>query len=515
MNLATTMFSSYQQTIFEWAKNGSGNAIVQARAGSGKTFTALHTMQYLRGHVISMVFNKKNADELKEKITQMGLINAKAATFHSEGFLNYKNARGFVKVNNSKVFFLSEKYLTKSYQLPARSFVVKAVSLAKQNGIGIKEICPISDHKAWTDIIAHHDISLDADMSWEEAIDICQEVLKDSNRDFRNIDFDDMIYLPILNEQEFIKYDTVIIDEAQDTNVVRKLMAARMIADGGRFLAIGDDAQAIYGFTGADNDSMEIIKNTFNCAEFSLPICYRCGTNIIKEAQNFKEDIIAKEGAKEGTVSSVKYSEFTTETERYKLNREDGIVCRNNAPLVALAFNLIRQGIGCRIEGRDIGKSLITLTNKWKCNNLSLFSEKLFKYFSQEFDKSQNRAKLQLLEDKMETMIILIERCNNLGMTDVKSLRTLIEGMFSDKGDKDTPNVVTLSSIHKSKGLEFDRCFILGDSQFSPSKYAILEWQIEQEKNLQYVARTRAKEELIYINECPSRRNQQEKDHEN
>jgi len=61
-------FSSYQQAIFEWVKNGSGNLLVQARAGSGKTFTALHAMNYMKGNECSMTFNKKNASELSHWI---------------------------------------------------------------------------------------------------------------------------------------------------------------------------------------------------------------------------------------------------------------------------------------------------------------------------------------------------------------------------------------------------------------------------------------------------------------
>lgn len=146
------------------------------------------------------------------------------------------------------------------------------------------------------------------------------------------------------------------------------------------------------------------------------------------------------------------------------------VVCRYNAPCVATAFALIRQGIGCRIEGRDIGQNLINLCNKWKrVSDLSDFSEKLTKFFNKEFEKASN-AKLAMLEDKLDTMLILIERCQSLGKNDMYSLRKLIEDMFTDNGDVKNANVVTLSSIHKSKGLEFNTCWVLGNNQFIPSK---------------------------------------------
>lgn len=502
-------FSTYQQNIFSWVESGKGNALVQARAGSGKTFTALHAMQYMKGNVISLTFNKKNAVELVGKITNMGLIHAKGSTFHAEGLANYKKTQGFFKVNSSKVYFIAEKYTTKPEEAQARQFIVKLVSLAKQAGFGIKGLPSIDDSKAWMDLATHHDISLDSELSYEEAIAISIDVLRDSNREFREIDFDDMIYLPLLNNMDLIKYDWVIIDEAQDTNAVRKIMAQRMLKDSSRFLAIGDEAQAIYGFTGAENDSMNIIKDTFSCQEFDLPVCYRCGVNIIKEAQKIVPDIQAREGAQDGSIRSEKYQEFLDKATDYNLTKKDGIICRNNAPLVALAFGLIRKGIGCRIEGKDIGKNLLTLCNKWKVKDLNTFTERLVKFFDREFSKA-NKAKMQLLEDKMETMIILIERCQSLGKHDVYSLKNLIESMFSDSDEPNVPNVVCLSSIHKAKGLEWERCFILGMGQFQPSKYAVMDWQLKQEENLKYVAITRAKDELIHITDVPTRRNNPE-----
>jgi superfamily I DNA/RNA helicase len=58
---------------------------------------------------------------------------------------------------------------------------------------------------------------------------------------------------------------------------------------------------------------------------------------------------------------------------------------------------------------------------------------------------------------------------------------------------------LTLSSIHKSKGREWRRVFWLGMAAFQPSKYARKDWQIVQERNLQYVAGTRAMAELVHV----------------
>ena len=91
-------------------------------------------------------------------------------------------------------------------------------------------------------------------------------VLEKSNTILNPIDFDDMVYLPLVFKLRLFPQDWVLIDEAQDTNPTRRALAARMLKPGGRVIAVGDPRQAIYGFTGADNDALEQIAEKFNCA---------------------------------------------------------------------------------------------------------------------------------------------------------------------------------------------------------------------------------------------------------
>jgi superfamily I DNA/RNA helicase len=503
-----------QIAIYDWVKNPNPvkrNLIVPARAGSGKTSTATKAIQYMKGNVLAMAFNTKAAYQLKDKLMNMCLPNATGSTVHAAGKGMLYKAFGYHKVNGSKVYFLTEKFCKTEELMKCRNFIAKIVSFAKQDAFGVKDQTPIDDTQAWMDIIAHHDLNLEADVDYGTIIEIAKDVLIDSNRDTKCIDFDDMKYLPLFYDVEAFKYDWLVIDEAQDTNIARKLIVKKLIKPTtGRIIIIGDSGQAIYGFTGAENNSMDLMKEMFDCEELKLTKCFRCGKNIIEYAQTFFEDIQPFEGNPDGSISSLKYEEFTDQAMTLGLNRNDGIICRNNAPNVALAFALIRQGIGVRIEGKDIGKDLINLVKKWKrVTNLDEFTTKLHEFFTREFEKA-NYVKMQILEDKLDTMIILIERVQSLGKNDLRSLEDLITSMFTDAADGPTPNVVTLSSIHKAKGLEWNRVFWLGDAQFSPSRYAVLPWMVEQENNLRYVACTRAMTELINITDCPSRRNKED-----
>jgi superfamily I DNA/RNA helicase len=77
-----------------------------------------------------------------------------------------------------------------------------------------------------------------------------------------------------------------------------------------------------------------------------------------------------------------------------------------------------------------------------------------------------------------------------------KELIDKIKGVFSDKKIEG----ISLSTIHKAKGLEANNVYIACNS-LMPSKSATQDWEIEQEHNLMYVAYTRAKDKLGFLNE--------------
>lgn len=507
--------SKYQEDIMSWVKDDNPfkrNLIVPARAGSGKTFTAIHAGKFMNGRVFMGAFNNKAAATIAYRLKKLGLARIESSTMHAAGKRNLYRAMGKHNVVKDKVFWIVDKLCSNDEDLmKCRNFIKNLVSYAKQYAFGVKGQVSIESTQDWMDIINHHDMNLEFDdVDFGQCVEVAKAALRESNKDFKNIDFDDMIYLPLLLDIQFEQYDWVVIDEAQDTNVCRKLIAAKLVKPGGRMIFIGDEGQAIYGFTGAENDSMNILKEMFDCQVLPLPVCYRCGSKIIESAQQYYPDIIAHESTGEGFIGNMAYQQFLADASGMVLNKTVGVVCRNNAPNVALAFALIRQGIGCRIEGRDIGNDLKKLVNKWKrVKNLEEFTVKLTEHFTKLFEKA-SYAQLQLLEDKLDTMIILIDRVMSLGKNDLQSLSDLITQMFTDSTDENVPDIVTLSSIHKAKGLEWETVYWLGNAQFSPSKYAKLEWMMEQERNLQYVACTRAMKNLIHITDCPTRRNREE-----
>jgi hypothetical protein len=200
----------------------------------------------------------------------------------------------------------------------------------------------------------------------------------------------------------------------------------------------------------------------------------------------------------------------------------DAILCRLTRPLVALAFELVRARIGCRVLGRDIGQGLVALVRRI-CKRYRLsdgaslegFGESLSLYLADQRARMTAKRKyseLGRLEDQVATIQVFMEggehaksestdggRMADLDASEVRQERTIgelireVEGLFSDNGDK--TRTVTLSTVHKAKGLEWERVFILR----ADWRWARQEWEFQQEKNIAYVACTRARRELRYL----------------
>jgi ATP-dependent DNA helicase UvrD/PcrA len=172
------------------------------------------------------------------------------------------------------------------------------------------------------------------------------------------------------------------------------------------------------------------------------------------------------------------------------------ILCRNTAPLVAFAYSLLKRDVPCRILGRDIGAALASLVKKLRPINLEDFESKLQVWLDREVEKAYKEDRSpERLFDQAECLRFFVESLDEDSRT-VDSLLAKIELMFTDE-----PNVsrLTLSTVHKAKGLEFDTVFILDFEKYMPSKFAQQDWQRVQERNLIYVAVTRAKNTLVYI----------------
>ena len=497
--------SPYQQAVFDFVASGRGSALVTAVAGAGKTTTIVRALNLIpAGKVVSfLAFNKRIADELKTRVPS----NVRAQTFHSVGFSawSYMKNRNVQVDINGKLRTLMDAHFGDDEVRMYGAFACKLVSLAKQIGMGFLSR---DDAATWGQLIEHYDVTLDSSEASEaDGIEIARKLLAHSVRtaDAKEggpslIDADDMLYMPLLRNARFFPHDWVFVDEAQDTNGIQLAMLRRMLKPGGRLVAVGDRRQAIYGFRGADASAMDNIKAAFSCIELPLTISYRCSKAVVAKAQTIVPYIEASETAPEGTVRSLtrdtdENGRATVEAPTFSAG--EAIICRNTAPVISKAYELIGKGIGCKVLGREIGAGLVRLIERMRAKDLETLATKLNTWAEREAAKYIAKGQEQKAEgamDKVAAIKAVIEFLDEENRT-VAALISQLNSMFSDEADA---RMVLLMTAHKSKGLEFDRVYILEPS-LMPSRWARQEWQKKQEANLQYVAWTRAKNELIFL----------------
>ena len=503
------VLTEQQQAVIDWVVNGTGSLELLARAGCGKTFTLMKVVDAIvknnLGDVAVMAYNKKIADELKQKLELSGYDwrTAQAGTVHSFGYATWRKVAPGVKIDNNKVdqIIVELSYgVGGSFFIQNATAIGKLVSLAKQRAIGY--LCPLDDIHQWVDIWDHFDIDDEVleGVSRTEVISAALQVYRTSLNKCRDvIDFDDMILAPLYFHAKFWPKSWILVDESQDTNPARRALALAMLKPRtGRMIFVGDPAQAIYGFTGADSDSMNQLKIATNAKTLPLNVTRRCPKAVVKEAQRLVPDFKAWDGAIEGNVRAIEFKDLTAEP----LTANDAILCRNTAPLISIAYMLIGAGRACIVEGREIGTGLIKLARNWKVKDLAALKKKLDDHeerLTAKFSAMGRMDKVERLKDQVDCLRIIIESCQAKKKNSVDDVVTEITNMFGNTPEGERPKVLTLSTVHKSKGREWERVYIYGRARYMPSPYAKKDWQMEQETNLEYVAITRALHELIDV----------------
>lgn len=507
-----TNWTGQQQAVISHVINSDRSLVVEAVAGSGKTSTIIGAVEKMRApaNAVVVAFNKAIASEIDVKFRRSGVDwkHCSAKTVHSLGFAAYRKAFGkSIEVDGAKVKFIIDA-MVDSRRMSGdpmafvlgrcTSHIATLVSLAKQSLVGF--LTRIDDRSVWHGIGEHHSVFEDLPQSVdpEDIIKWSTECLKLSNENTGTVDFDDMIYLPLLLKCRFWTYDVIFVDEAQDTNAARRALVRASLRKGGKVIAVGDRHQAIYGFTGADADALDLIKQDFNAEELPLSVSFRCGTSIIEHAQQWVPHIQAPAGAPVGSVEEMEQELIDWAA----AGPDDVVLCRNNKPLVKLAYSLIRQGIPCYIEGRDVGEVLIKLATKWKITELDQLEERLEGYRERETAKAlakKNEDWAQQIEDRVDTVLIFMDRVRAKGLYTIEALVADIQALFGDTKPGERPSCLTLSSIHKSKGREWETVYWYDKEGTLPSRWARQDWQLGQEDNLCYVATTRAISSLVHV----------------
>lgn len=482
--------TSEQKKIYTVVKKRPEHILIQAYAGAGKTTTLVESVNHMpqNANIIFLAYNKHIQEELKTKLPS----HVRCYTSHGLGLAAIKRKYGdSIKMDEFKLDKIIRKKSSRwdlDSEFDSNEDKWKYLNDLKK----LTNLCKLSlvlDAKYIPYIADRYEINLKSDRDVKRVL----KILDASMNDKTSFDFTDMIFLPAIDNSIWLfPQDYVIVDEYQDINRAQQKMIEKMLKRDrvtkkytGRLIAAGDMYQTIYGFTGITDKTIDWFLKFPNIKKMTLSTSFRCSKEVIKHANKIVPEIKALESAPDGIV---KRGNVVNEADD-----GDFVLCRTTKPLVKLFFEFLMMGKKAVVKGSDIGLQLIDLignisdldklNNHWE-RELSKFRDKLR---NDGILNPSEHSGYVALEDKVETLLFLANL--SLNITD---LIEKINNIFTD-----SISGIVLSTIHKSKGLEAERVFIIRPDLI-PYPFTTKSWQYLQEKNLEYVAITRAKKDLIY-----------------
>ena len=498
--------SPYQEAIFDNIEHGVGNMIIQAAAGSAKTTTIVNSINIIPDNksILFIAFNKDIVEEIRNRIGSRK--NTKISTFHSMGFSIFIENNAGVNPDNLVNEFKYKNYIKSNIDTITSYGETK--SLKRNRGLYLKNIIDLTEYSRYYLAFKEREISKVAEkygiVPLRDEIEVCKQILIWGKNNISQIDYTDMVWLPtVLNyTTNKYRYNWILIDEAQDVTIAEQKLVEKCYKRGCRIVTTGDESQMINIWCGSDEEAINNFAKMPNTKKFSLPISYRCPKKVVELARKYSDNIIAKDDAIEGEV-------------RYNVSKNspkngDMVLCRITAPLIDLHMHYLRINKKSYIRGweniRDTYLSLIKATNSKTIDKQMLTSNglipELYKMLFKAIDSVKTTFGLDDEDSLMHPSVMSIyDAINGIkvlaeGVTEVDDLIDKVNTIFQGGSE----NGIQLSTVHKAKGLEADNVFILLPS-LMPIKYAKKEWELKTEKNLIYVAVTRAKKTLNYIEE--------------
>lgn len=455
-----------QDAIVEADQGSRQNIMINALAGTGKSATLKILDKAYRKLEprLYCVFNKRNQLE--------AVADQKAGAFHDLTAIKTFNGLGHgiwakaishpIALDKSKNRTLWRELvdgLTRSDAQDAwKCYNVVMDGWEKAKSLGY--VPP--DVEKVTSLISRSDLHHAMDETPDEyAAELIDQLLRESIRRayLGLIDFNDQIYMPALFGGPFPRFPRIMVDEYQDQAPINHALLARLVT--GRVIGVGDPYQNIYGFRGAKAGGMRSAVDTYSMTELPLSISFRCPRAIVEAARwRVPHFQWSKPGGQVNALERMEGSSFPDDAT---------IICRNNAPLLRMAFRLLSSGRGVTVVGSELGPRIVAVMKKFGPDSMS----KKDVIDAIEFWREDKLlANSKSANDLADCMRVFADHG-----TDLSSMLSYAQLIFSQAGP------VRLLTGHKSKGLEFPNVYWLDPDLCD---------QREQDRNLAYVITTRS-----------------------
>lgn len=542
--------SSYQNNIIDFFKtHPHDNILVEALAGTGKSFLICLLTEGTKTSDIYVAFNNSIAKEFQEKIKNP---KTKVSTLHSLGFsimntnlnessnggsrsggIGVSRSSGSAKaqLDNFKIHKIVDDMISKSYgryvDFEKRIFIkdsyVSLYNLCRLRCINMNETWQvrqvIHNYNLFTDYSGNDFVSPDVStiVTWLKEID------KKSKADFESnhtIDFTDMLYIT----HEKLKtgewkvpywglYTNIYADECQDLSSLQFSLLKYIQRKGGRYVLVGDFRQSIYNFAGADAKSFKTIEKLFSpLTKFELPINYRCpSSHLEKVNKEFNIPIQPRPNAPKGIIKTIEKKDI----KKY-IKPGDMVISRKNKWFSDVVITLATSGIPIYIEDKEMVENLLKTIKDSKTTTLGGLKIKLEKIISDASKSLEKIAQTQTNSNEDETQKVQDFSLTNSRIDNINFILDILKSYqkefpnasvinFSNYVSKilniiPNKDCVRICSVHKAKGLEAENVFVLNEAKVCADFRNSIEQQ-EQEKNLSYISITRAKNTLYLVKE--------------
>lgn len=541
--------SPLQQRVLRFVAEGQGHGVVEATAGSGKTTTLVQVAQLLPATrpACFLAFNRATAAELRARLPP----HVEATTIHALGrrvLVGAFPGLGAALPSGQKYRDLALELLG-SQRPHAHQPGELAEYLARL--AGFVRLATAAD-RAPPDLAAtalRH--GLESTLTAGETPGLHQLVpplleLGLQRLAHGNVDYTDMLYAPLMLRLPSPKFAFVCVDEAQDLSPLTLALVMQLVNAGARALFVGDPQQAIYAFAGADSRSIDRIRSTTSATVLPLSVSFRCPSRHVALARRYSPTMQAAPGAVAGSVRVISYGQLPRRT-----RPGDLIMCRVNAPLTGLQLRLAQVGTPSRVLGDDLAEPALALARHLFGQRLPHNAEQLVAAHAREEAERLERQLLtspalaevlRVSEDRHAALAILLRRlasggtsggARSLAQLEQVALRLLRGAALPPENDsRASPDSgahthgpsrdhVVLSTIHKAKGREAQRVFLLFPEELAPPTASLTGRtpqhedptyspqgaladepgvaDADAEANVLFVALTRAKSELVLV----------------
>lgn len=462
------------------------NLRIQAFAGASKTTTLTMVAEQLVKPSLYLAYNKAMADEAKERFPS----HVEVRTTHSLAYAHigkdYKHKLSrptgrYVNVGGTggeiaKLFKLKDLELGEKSKISAaaiglaikatvNSFEYSADRVITDKHIPISLLSDFKKRKGFVESTFKKTVTKHAKQLWDMRIDLRSIVM---------CTHDTYMKLFQLSSPELSGYEVIYLDEAQDSNACLLDIFENQQC---QKIAVGDTFQSIYQWRGSVN-----AMNKLSYKEMTLTQSFRFGKAVADVATHLLKD--SKTGERNNIVIGFDKVESTAQYGIYLGDLPYTILYRTNAALLADAVFYIEQGKKLNIE-TDMSDFIKLLTSA-----LALFQYDI---------KSVKHESIIPFNNWFEL------KTESSGNAELGRLAKIVESgealryisVLEQHYNTDTPDI-TLTTCHKSKGREWNIVSLADD--FPKCYDKSLNWigLDDQERNLIYVASTRAKKELYY-----------------